>query len=135
MARICDWCGKKVGFSELFDTEEVESKTYLLCSKCCEDVAAAKKGFTTFDEIKTAETNPILFNYYAQPEKVADAIVKQNQHIQAQSKAKKAAREKDPLYDDVHQIAEDVRFIKNYILISCICTFITSLFLLLSLLL
>ena len=33
---------------------------------------------------------------------------------------KNAARETDPLYDDIHQIAGDLRFIKNFIIISVI---------------
>ena len=37
---------------------------------------------------------------------------------------KKAAQRNDPLYDDIHQIAGDLRFIKNLIIISIACGFI-----------
>ena len=34
------------------------------------------------------------------------------------------AQENDPLYDDIHQIAGDLRFIKNLIIIGIVCGFI-----------
>lgn len=35
-----------------------------------------------------------------------------------------AAREDNPLYDDIHQIAGDLRFIKNLIIIGLVCAFV-----------
>ena len=37
------------------------------------------------------------------------------------------AQKNDPLYDDIHQIAGDLRFIKNLIIIGLVCGFILGL--------
>ena len=37
---------------------------------------------------------------------------------------KRVAQRNDPLYDDIHQIAGDLRFIKNLIIIGIVCSFI-----------
>lgn len=34
------------------------------------------------------------------------------------------AQKNDPLYDDIHQIAGDLRFIKNLIIVGLVCGFI-----------
>ena len=39
---------------------------------------------------------------------------------QEQQQIKKDAQQTNPLYDDIHQIAGDLRFIKNYLIFSIV---------------
>lgn len=48
----------------------------------------------------------------APDEKIIEEVRQQEQKIQR----KLVAQENDPLYDDIHQIAGDLRFIKNLII-------------------
>lgn len=49
----------------------------------------------------------------------------QEEEVHREQKAMRvsAAREENPLYDDIHQIAGDLRFIKNLIIIGLVCAF------------
>lgn len=63
---------------------------------------------------------------------VADYIrnIKSEEDIAIENQEKKRienkiiAQKNDPLYDDIHQIAGDLRFIKNLIIIGLVCGFI-----------
>lgn len=50
----------------------------------------------------------------------------QEQEKQAEQKKQEkcSAQQTDPLYDDIHQIAGDVRFIKNFIIVSIIISLV-----------
>ena len=64
--------------------------------------------------------------------KVADYLrnIKSDEEIEHEKKEKErienkiVAQKNDPLYDDIHQIAGDLRFIKNLIIIGLVCGFI-----------
>ena len=111
MATFCSWCGKRIGFTDISYTyETVGDREHFICGECSRKVAAAKEGTVTFAEIRQPETAPELFNYFTGEKKVTE-----------EQQIKEAAQKTDPLYDDIHQIAQDLRFIKNY-LIFCIVT-------------
>lgn len=113
MAKTCSWCGEQIGFLDMaYDWVEIGKKGHWVCGRCCGKIAHAKIGHTTFKEIATDKTDPELFNHYAEQEKSPEEIIQQE-------KAKKESQQTNPLYEDIHQIAGDLRFIKNY-LIFCI---------------
>lgn len=124
MASICSWCGEKVS---LFDTDytykKVSDELHCICGKCSKKVSAAQNGDLTFEEIKTDKTIPELFiriskNVTPVTDTTENAEeIMQEQSLSGNEKTCKA----DRMYDDIHQISKDLRFIKNY-LIFCIVT-------------
>ncbi len=120
MSKNCSWCGKKIGFFDLtYTIEMVGDDGHLICSECSGKVFAAKNGTINFEEIKTERTAPELYAKLADQATLSEEIIQAREVRQKQEKIKDDARQTNPLYDDLHQIAEDLRFIKNY-LIFCI---------------
>ena len=109
MAKICSWCGNKIGFLEIDHYEAVGDEDYCICGECSDKIFSAKKGQIALEEIVTEHTAPKLFDYFSQQIKAPTE----------QEQIKKEAQQTNPLYDDIHQIAGDLRFIKNW-LIFCI---------------
>lgn len=120
MATRCSWCGKQMGlFDVTYTYEKVGDKEHCICGECSGKISAAKKGYITFEEIETERTVPELFYHLAEQMKPTDEMIQARKVRQEQEQIKDDARQTNPLYDDIHQIAGDLRFIKNY-LIFCI---------------
>ena len=112
MAKICGWCSKKLSFTDMtYDGLDTGSQWHYICSDCCQKIDLVKKGNATIEEIATDGTHPDLFNYYIEREKKSKKTIQQ-QHIKTE------AQKTNPLYDDIHQIAKDLRFIKNFLVFS-----------------
>lgn len=117
MAVMCSWCGKKLGFTDMnYSYETVGNKQHCICGVCSTKVHSAKNGDVTFDEIKTEETISELFYHLAGQAELTDEMIEERQLRQEQQKIKEEAQQTNPLYDDIHQIAGDLRFIKNFII-------------------
>ena len=123
MADICSCCGKKIPFLDVdFDYIEIGNESYRVCGKCRSKIKSYNFGDISVDEIISDDTH----------EKVADYLrsIKSDEELEHEKKEKerienkKVAQRNDPLYDDIHQIAGDLRFIKNLIIISLVCGFI-----------
>ena len=113
MAKICSWCSKKIGFADImYDGIDTGTKWHYVCSDCCRKIDSVKKGYATVEEIATDGTDPELFNYYLEREEKSQKVIQQR-------RVTEESQQTNPLYDDIHQIAGDLRFIKNY-LIFCI---------------
>lgn len=127
MAEICSCCGKKISFLDVgFDLIEIDKEDYKICSVCNSNFSVYKSGEILFEELVNDSTKPKLkeyFKQYAPDGKVAEEIRQQEQRIQR----KIVAQKNDPLYDDIHQIAGDLRFIKNLIIIGLVCGFVLGL--------
>ena len=120
MAKNCSWCGKKMGFFNCTYTyEQIGDREHFICDECSPKVSAAKDGKTTFDAIKTEQTDPELFNHYVVQIKTPEEVIQQEKEKKEQQRIKEESQQTNPLYDDIHQMAGDLRFIKNY-LIFCI---------------
>ena len=120
MAKTCSWCGEQIGFLDMaYDWVEINKKGHWICGRCCGKIAHAKIGHTTFSEIASEKTDPELFNHYTEQEKSPEEIIQQENTKKEQQRIKKESQQTNPLYEDIHQIAGDLRFIKNY-LIFCI---------------
>lgn len=121
MADICSCCGKKIPFLDVgFDMFEIDQWDYRICSSCNGKFSAFKRGDISYVELVTDLTNPKLKEYFKQfspDEKVVREVKQKEQKLQI----KLEAQEYNPLYDDIHQIAGDLRFIKNLIIFSIIC--------------
>ena len=123
METNCSWCGKQIGFWDMnYTDEEVDDKLHYICEDCTAKIKEAKNGQVTFDEIATPKTDGALFAY------LVNQSGKKGQDGTESAPAKKAPTAQHPLYEDVHQIARDLRFIKNYLIFTivagCICAFI-----------
>ena len=120
MADICTCCGKKIPFLDVdYDYIEIDKVEYRLCGKCRSKINAYNNGNIPVEEVITDATD----------EKVADYIqnIKSEEDIELEKQEKERIENKivaqkiDPLYDDIHQIAGDLRFIKNLIIIGLVC--------------
>lgn len=121
MAKFCSWCGKQFGFFDIdFTYEEVGDKGYHICGECSGKITAAKNGNITFEEIRTDRTNKKLFNHLLGETEPTDEMKRERKIRQEQQQIKKDAQQTNPLYDDIHQIARDLRFIKNYLIFSIV---------------
>ena len=113
MAKTCSWCGKQIGFFDVgYEQVEIGNTEHWVCERCGWSIAEAENGNIPFSQIVTDKTSPALYDHYAKHEGgFEEAIQKQ--------RTKAEAQQTNPLYEDIHQIAGDLRFIKNY-LIFCI---------------
>ena len=120
MADICTCCGKKIPFLDVdYDYIEIDKVEYRLCGKCRSKINAYNNSNIPVEEVITDATD----------EKVADYIqnIKSEEDIELEKQEKErienkiVAQKNDPLYDDIHQIAGDLRFIKNLIIIGLVC--------------
>ena len=126
MADVCSCCGKKIPFLDVdFDYIEIDKESYRICSKCRSKIGAYNSGDIPIDEVISDATH----------EKVVDYLrnIKSDEEIEHEKKEKErienkiVAQRNDPLYDDIHQIAGDLRFIKNLIIVGLVCGFILGL--------
>ena len=127
MADICSCCGKKIPFLDAgFDMFEIGEEDYKICSSCNGNFSAFKRGNISFEELVTDSTNPKLKEYFKQFAP-GDTIVQEAKQQELKLHNKLVAQENDPLYDDIHQIAGDLRFIKNLIIFGIVCGVILGL--------
>ena len=120
MATNCSWCGRKIGsFDFTYTYAQIGDQEHFICDECSAKVSAAQNGKVTFEEIKTEKTAPDLFNHYVEQVKSPEEIIQHETAKKEQLRIKEESQKTNPLYDDIHQIAADLRFIKNF-LIFCI---------------
>lgn len=123
MAYVCSCCGKKIPFLDVdYDCIQIDNEEYRLCGKCRSKINAYNNGNISLDEIISDMTNDKVADY------LRNIKSEENTEIEGQEKErienKIVAQKDDPLYDDIHQIAGDLRFIKNLIIIGVVCGFI-----------
>ena len=61
------------------------------------------------------------FENHAPDGEVVEEIRQQERQEEQRIQRKLTAQENDPWYDDIHQIAGDLRFIKNLIIFGLVC--------------
>lgn len=122
MAKVCSWCGRNIGFADMlgYDWVEINKKGYWICGKCCGDIDAAQKELVTFEEIATENTAPELLDYYIKKDNPEETEKKEQIRNEYEQRMEES-RQNNPLYYDIHQIAGDLRFIKNCLIVSIIC--------------
>ncbi len=125
MANICGCCGKKLPFLDVgFDLVEIEEEGYYICSACNSNFVDYKRGNLSIEELVNNATKPKLRQYFenhAPDGNVVEEIKKQECQEKQRIQRKLTAQENDPLYEDIHQIAGDLRFIKNIIIFGLVC--------------
>lgn len=123
MSDICNCCGKKISFLDVdFDYIEIENESYRICGRCRSKINAYNLGNISVDEVISDSTHKKIVDYIRN--------IKSGEEIEQEKKEKERienkimAQKNDPLYDDIHQIAGDLRFIKNLIIIGLVCGFV-----------
>lgn len=114
MINTCACCGEKISFLDVgFDYITVDDNEYKICAKCRENIARYKNGQISIDKVISNNTDRAIEKYVKQiiPEQNKKVVEENNQ-----SERKALAQQNNPLYDDIHQIAGDLRFIKNLII-------------------
>ena len=123
MADICTCCGKKIPFLDIdYDMLNIDNKEYRLCSKCRGKINSYIEGNISIDEVISDATDKDVAAYLRNVKTEEDIILEQQEKERIENKI--TAQKNDPLYDDIHQIAGDLRFIKNLIIIGLVCGFI-----------
>lgn len=124
MAKVCSWCGEKLRFLDVgFDLIEIQGKDYNICSKCNSKLSDYKQGNISLKDIATVKTDILLADYMKQFAPNSDVVKKNEQDeivVQKIYQEKMQAQQINPLYEDIHQIAGDIRFIKNLIILSIV---------------
>lgn len=121
MADICSCCGEKIPFFDIsYDYIDVGSEFYRICQKCRNKINAYNAGDISVEEVISGATHKKLADYLRRikSEEKAECEKKERERIEN----KRAAQKNDPLYDDIHQIAGDLRFIKNLIILGIVCS-------------
>ena len=120
MADICACCGKKIPFLDVdYDYIEINKEEYRLCGKCRRKINSDNAGKITVDEDVTDATNENVADYLRNIKSEEDIELERQEKERIENKI--VAQKNDPLYDDIHQIAGDLRFIKNLIIIGLVC--------------
>ncbi|MBU5473945.1 hypothetical protein [Roseburia sp. MSJ-14] len=123
MADICTCCGKKIPFLDIdYDMLNIDNQEYRLCAKCRGKINSYIEGNISIDEVISDATDKNVAAYLRNVKTEEDIILEQQEKERIENKI--TAQKNDPLYDDIHQIAGDLRFIKNLIIIGLVCGFI-----------
>lgn len=126
MADICTCCGKKIPFLDVdYDYIEIDKVEYKLCGKCRSKINAYNNGNIPVEEVITDATDKKIADYIKTIKSEEDIELEKQEKERIENKI--VAQKNDPLYDDIHQIAGDLRFIKNLIIIGLVCGFILGL--------
>lgn len=126
MNNICKCCGEKIGFMDVgWDYITIEGTEHKICGNCIKKISEYKKGISLLEDVITEKTEEGIVKYI-KTINVGDNTQKINEE-RKQVEKKNLARQNNPLYDDKHQIAGDLRFIKNLIIIGLIASFILGL--------
>lgn len=126
MADICTCCGMKVPFLDVdYDYIEIDNVEYRLCRKCRSKINAYNNSNIPVEEVITDATDEKVANYIQNIKSEEDIELEKQEKERIENKI--VAQKNDPLYDDIHQIAGDLRFIKNLIIIGLVCGFIIGL--------
>lgn len=120
MADICACCGKKIPFLDVdYDYIEFNKKEYRLCGKCRSKINAYNNGNISVDEVISDATDKNVADYIRNMKSEEDIEYEKQEKERIENKL--TAQKNDPLYDDIHQIAGDLRFIKNLIIFGLVC--------------
>lgn len=105
MADVCACCGEVIyGYFNV----EIDAKTYKLCEKCNSKM---KSGKISVGDLSSSAVKGIEEAIKSEEERVVRKL---------------SAQKDDPLYDDIHQIAGDLRFLKNLVIIGLILSILLS---------
>lgn len=123
MADLCKCCGEKIGFMDVeWDYIVVDDEDFKICGNCRKKIANYKEGNNLIEDIISEKTDTKIIQYIKNltVEGNSQEIIEERKRIES----KNIARLNDPLYDDIHQIAGDLRFIKNLIIVGLILSFV-----------
>lgn len=105
MAEVCACCGKILhGYFHV----EIDKQMYKLCESCN---IKMKKGQFSASDLPSSMNNSL-----------GELVKKEEERIER----KLSAQKNDPLYDDIHQIAKDLRFLKNYVIIGLVLSILSG---------
>lgn len=120
MADVCSCCGRKKTLLDVsFDYIDIDDELYGICSKCWINISEYSAGKISIDEVIPDTANKKIVDYLKniKPDEVVELEVKERERAVNKIEAQK----NNPLFDDIHQIARDLRFIKNLIIFGLVC--------------
>ena len=119
MSDICTCCGKKVSFLDVdYDFIKIGNREYRLCAKCRNKINLYIDGNIPIEEVISDGTDKNVADHIRNIKSEEDIAIENQEKKRIENKI--IAQKNDPLYDDIHQIAGDLRFIKNLIIIGLV---------------
>lgn len=107
MKNLCAVCGKELNG---YFVTTINNKEYKVCEKCNTKIKSGKLSISDLS-LNTVDD-------------IEQSIKKEHEKIQR----KVIAQQNDPLYDDIHQIANDIRFLRNLVIIGLILSVLSMIF-------
>lgn len=107
MKDTCAVCGKELNG---YFVKEINGKEYMLCENCNAKINAGKLSIS---DLSSDIVNDITQSVRKEDEKIERKII---------------AQQNDPLYDDIHQMANDIRFLRNLVIIGLIISVLSIIF-------
>lgn len=107
MKDTCAVCGKELNG---YFVAKINGKEYMLCENCN---AKMDSGKLSISDLSSDIVNDIT-----------QSIKKEDEKIER----KTIAQQNDPLYDDIHQMANDIRFLRNLVIIGLIISVLSIIF-------
>lgn len=116
MADICACCGKKIPFLYVdYDYIKIDGTEFRMCRNCNRKIKAYYSGNISLNEIISDATNKNIADYFINGSHEKDNGLEKTEKEQIDNNMME--RKNEIFYNDVHQIAGDLRFIKNIIII------------------
>lgn len=120
MAETCACCGKKIPFLDIdYDSIKIGDEEYRLCTKCRNKINSYINGDILIEEVISEDTDENVAVYIRNIKSKEEIAIENKEKERIENKI--TAQKNNPLYDDIHQIAGDLRFIKNLIIIGIVC--------------
>ena len=125
MSKTCKWCGITTSNTSCIDFD-ANGRNYEICDSCVSNLANAKSGRLTVDEIAFNNTDPDLKEFFKKKYEsknksfVTSTVPSEPKPIVARETVSSRSNVFFGAESAIWQIAEDVRFLRNVVLVSLI---------------
>lgn len=111
---------KKIPFLDIdYDLIKIGDEEYRLCTKCRSKINSYINGDILIEEVISDDTDENVADYIRNIKSKEEIAIESQEKERIENKI--TAQKNNPLYDDIHQLAGDLRFIKHLIIIGIVC--------------
>ena len=111
---------KKIPFLDIdYDLIKIGDEEYRLCTKCRSKINSYINGDILIEEVISDDTDENVADYIRNIKSKEEIAIESQEKERIENKI--TAQKNNPLYDDIHQLAGDLRVIKHLIIIGIVC--------------
>ena len=111
---------KNIPFLDIdYDLIKIGDEEYRLCTKCRSKINSYINGDILIEEVISDDTDENVADYIRNIKSKEEIAIESQEKERIENKI--TAQKNNPLYDDIHQLAGDLRFIKHLIIIGIVC--------------